>query len=271
MLKKTKYKIILILPLILCLTLLGLLFYLFIEEITATFQIYEEAYLLTLITIIKILIVLLMGIYLINKWFKQQEIYFSDILFLIGSVFLVLIIGKLFDFLLYFINIQISSELLLFFAKIRYIIIIINLLPMIYLSLEMILFYLSVAKPQSSLKEKNKREGIKKKSIIIITIIELSIVLIAPTYKALFYILPFLIIPSLIMIVWVFAFAYKNEKLTEINTLTVSIGWALYLSTTIFRSLGQNIVDLPIFLSISEILEIISFLVIFIGFMKKKV
>jgi len=216
------------------------------------------------------LLVLISGFYLINKWFKQDEIYFSDLSLLIGSLFLILIIGKLFDLFLYFLNFQISSELLLFLTKIRYVIIIINLLPMISLSLKMILFYILINRKQSSLKDKDNRKKVQRRLIIIITCIEFLIIFLAPTYNILFYILPFLLIPSLIVIVWLFAFAYKNEKLTEINTLIVSIGWALFLSTSLFRSFGQNLGELPIFLIISEILEIISFIVIFIGFAKKK-
>ncbi|MBD3211217.1 MAG: hypothetical protein GF311_01320 [Candidatus Lokiarchaeota archaeon] len=268
--KESKYKILLILPFLIGFVIISSLYYYYLEEILITFSVLTiEAVILAIITSIRIIIVIFCGSFLLKQWFNQDEFYLSDLPFLTGLFFLILIPAKFLDLLSAYIGNIVSPESLLFLLKIRFILAIINLMPMIYLSIGIVLFYFSLNEKYSSLMDKKKREKLQKYLIILISGVELIMIIILPTYSAIFNIVPFFVIPSLIVILWVFIFAYRNKKLTSINSFIVSIGFGLYLLTTIFRSLGQYVFDDAIHLILSEMFELITNIIIFIGLVNK--
>ncbi|MFW9939335.1 MAG: hypothetical protein ACFFD5_16960, partial [Candidatus Thorarchaeota archaeon] len=91
------------------------------------------------------------------------------------------------------------------------------------------------------------------------------------THRELMSILyPIIIIPSLITIVWLFNFAWRNKRLSQVNTYILMIGFSLYLISSIIRPIIHIIIGLvPLFVILAEALDSIIFLIIFIGFCKK--
>ncbi|MBD3211219.1 MAG: hypothetical protein GF311_01330 [Candidatus Lokiarchaeota archaeon] len=99
--------------------------------------------------------------------------------------------------------------------------------------------------------------------------IDVLVILLAPQHSTILLIYPFLLIPFFIVIVWMFIYAYKSKRLSDIHPLIVGLGFLFYLLTTIFRAIGLDLVDPKIATILSEFLEICATLVIFIGLIKK--
>ncbi|MEJ2251675.1 MAG: hypothetical protein P8Y97_18710, partial [Candidatus Lokiarchaeota archaeon] len=144
--KKQIYKISIISLFIIGLGAILILYFYFIQEIRLGLEELQGIYLLITLTSIKILVVFTIGLFLIKGWFQQEEQYLSDLPFLAGSFFLILIPAKFLDLLSAFLKDYVNTFTFLLILKIRYILAILNLIPMIYLSIGMILFYISLKK-----------------------------------------------------------------------------------------------------------------------------
>jgi hypothetical protein len=217
----------------------------------------------------RIIILSITTYYLFHKWFHQEAQYLSDIPFLLGLFFLLLTFGKFFDlhwdltFFLY------DEAIVLFYVKFRYILIIIEVAPLLYLGLEIIFFRLE--ERFTKLKDKRHMNSLRTKIMILITFIELVAIFIVPNYTILGMLLPFILIPSLIGIVYIFFLAYRLNRLTVVKPKIMTIGFFLYLLSNIFRPLMLNIIgDNPSYIIIVESVDIIIFIVIFLGLYKKK-
>jgi hypothetical protein len=267
--KQKKYEIYISTLIILGLFFTAFSYYLNLPEIIKTFQTIQEAWLNLFVITIKIVVVFTMGIFLLLKWFKQDKQYFSDIPFLFSSFFIILVFAKFFDLLIISVFYQEDPNSVLLLIKTRFILGVFNLVPMLYLSIGMILFYLSLNEKYKKLRDNKEIEKIRNIAIMIIIIIESSAIIFAPRYEFIVTITPLLVIPSLIMIIWMFLFANRNEKLSNVNTLIIATGFILYLFSTIFRSVGQNYIVYEIYFALSELFETLSFLVIFTGILKK--
>lgn len=230
----------------------------------------EGAFGVVLAIVCRIGIVSGMTIYTFHQWFKQEEQYFSDIPFLFGMFFLFLIFGKsldLFNNLIYF---KFDDNLVLLVLKARYIISVLDLFPMIYLSMDMLLFSLSLKDRFVKLTKEKYREKIKKQILILILIIEFIAGIIAPNLTLLSILYPIIIIPSLLTIAWLFNFAWRNKRLSQVSTYILMIGFALYLISSIVRPVTQFIVgESSLFVIIAESMDLVVFAIIFIGFYKK--
>ncbi|MFX1410428.1 MAG: hypothetical protein ACFFA6_08745, partial [Promethearchaeota archaeon] len=71
-----------------------ILYYLNLALIIKAFSDYQGAFEVVLIISLRIVILSITAFYLFNKWFKQEAMYLSDIPFLLGLFFLILIFGK---------------------------------------------------------------------------------------------------------------------------------------------------------------------------------
>ncbi len=219
---------------------------------------------------IRISIVFLMSVYTFYSWFKQEKQYFSDIPFLFGVFFLLLIFGKLLDLFINFSYFQLDSGLLLLIMKARYFIAIFDLLPMIFLSIYMILISLSVKERFNKLTNEKYLNKIRLRILVIVIAIEIVVDIFILSIKNAPIIYPITIVPSLITIVWLFNFAWRNQRLSQVNTFILMIGFGLYLITSILRPLIQFIVgESPLFVITAESIDIFIFLIIFIGLYKK--
>ncbi len=238
--------------------------------IIASYQTHEGALGVILIISIRIFIVSLMAIYTFSSWFKQEKQYFSDMPFLFGSFFLLLIFGKALDLFIDFSYLQLDEDLLLPVIKVRYFIAIFNLLPMIFLSIYMILISLSVKERFQNLSNENYLNKIRIRILIIIVVIEILAGIFILNVQIAPVIYPIIIVPSLISIVWLFYFSWRNQRLSQVNTFILMIGFGLYLLSQISRPIVQTLIgESPTYVITAESIDIIISVIIFIGFYKK--
>jgi hypothetical protein len=219
---------------------------------------------------LRIVFVSSMGLYTLYQWFKQEERFMSDMPFLFALFFILLVFGKALDLFVDFIFFQHDLELVLIVLKARYLIMIFDFLPMIYLSSEMILFSLSLRNRFKRLSDKKYQNKVRKRVLVALLLIEAITGILAPTVRILSMFYPIIVIPSLITIVWLFRFAYKNKRLSQVNTFILTVGFGMYLISQIIRPLIQFIIgESPLFLIIAESTDLLIFIIIFIGFSKK--
>ena len=224
------------------------------------------------VTIILIRIFLLTGMTwtMFRKWYKQDDHYFADLPFLFGLFFFFLIFGKFLDLLFDLTFFILEMEMVLFLLKIRFFIVILNLFPMMYLSIGMILYNLSLKEKHEKLRVEKHRDHLRIVIIILIILIEMIAVAMAPNTTIIGILLPLFVIPSLIIIVWLFQFAYRNKRLSQVNPLILTFGFSAYLISQIIRPLLQNLLGAgTTYIIIAEIIDLIIFIIIFIGFYLK--
>ena len=251
-------------------TLIALLYFFSWSLIVESYFENEGAFGVVLAIVSRIGIVAVMTIYTFHQWFKQEEQYFSDIPFLFGMFFLFLIFGKSLDLFNNFIFFKLDPNIVLLIYKARYVISVLDLFPMIYLSMDMLLFSLSLKKRFEKLTNEKNRIKLRKQILLLILIIEFTAGILIPDFKSLSILYPLIIIPSLLTIVWVFNFAWKNKRLSQVSTYILMIGFGLYLISSIIRPITHIIVgNSPLFIIIAESIDLIVFVIIFIGFYKK--
>jgi len=211
-----------------------------------------------------------MVLYIFYEWFKQEEQYLSDIPFLFGIFFLFLAFGKALDLFNDFMYFKLDNTLRLLIFKARYIILILDLFPMIFLSIDMLLFSLSLKDRFERLTNEKIRSKIKRRLLVLIITIELMAGIMVQSIELLSILYPIVAIPSLITIVWLFNFAWRNKRLSQVNTHILMIGFGLCLISQIIRPLLQFVVgESPKYVIIAESIDLIIFTIIFIGFYKK--
>ncbi|MFX1418468.1 MAG: hypothetical protein ACFE9N_06060, partial [Promethearchaeota archaeon] len=159
--------------------------------IVIAFAEYEGALWVFLIILIRILLLTIICIYLFNKWFKQEAQYLSDIPFLLGMFFIIILFGKAFDLLWDFTFFTFSDELVLLFLKFRYFMIIFEVAPLFYLGFEIIFFRLE--DKFSRLKDKKYMNRLRLILIAIIIVIESCAVIIAPNTTIMGLLLPYIV------------------------------------------------------------------------------
>lgn len=221
------------------------------------------------VTLILIRIFLLIGMTwtMFRKWYKQEDHYFADLPFLFGLFFFFLIYGKFLDLLFDLTFFILEEQMVLFLLKIRFFVVILTLFPMIYLSIGMFLYNLSLKEKHEKLHVEKHRDKVRIRIIILIVLIEMIAIIMAPNTTIIGILLPLFVIPSLIIIVWLFQFAYKNKRLSQVNPLILTFGFSAYLVSQIIRPLLQNLLaSASLYIIISELIDLVIFIIIFIGF-----
>ena len=193
--------------------------------------------------IFEVVILILIRIFLLagmtwvmfRKWYKQEDHYFADLPFLFGLFFFFLIFGKFLDLLFDLTFFTLEKDMVLFLLKIRFFVVILTLFPMIYLSIGMFLYNLSLKEKHEKLRVEKHRDKVRIRIIILIVLIEMIAITMAPNTTIIGILLPIFVIPSLIIIVWLFQFAYRNKRLSQVNPLILTIGFGLYLVSQLTR------------------------------------
>ena len=229
----------------------------------------QDIWLSVIASVIRIVILAIMSIILFNKWFKQEAIFTSDAYFLFALFFMVLTIGKVYDL---FYNLILISDLfddiaLLFLVKIRFLIITINILPVLYIGLQATMTLGSVY-----IKELTKEQFNKIRLWIVISFLVLIsiIILIAPEITFLIRVLPYLTFAIFIALAIMFLFMYKNKHLSQANGLIIGIAFFAFIGSNIFRSIfSVSAMNEPSLLFAIEGLDIIVNAMMFIGFIRK--
>jgi len=270
MMKKNLYIGIIILIAVLGTLMISILYAINMAAIYKGYAQVEGTFEVTVLISIRILLLMGMTWTMFRKWYKQEKQYFEDLPFLFGLFFFFLIFGKLLDLLFDLTFFILEMDMVLFLLKVRFFLAILTLAPMMYLSLGMILYNLSLKEKHEKLRVEKHRNKVRRLIIILIVLIESIAVVLAPNTIVVGMLLPIFVIPSLIIIVWLFQFAYRNKKISQVNTLILTIGFALYLISQLGRPLLQNIVgESATYVIIAELIDLFLFLFIFIGLLLK--
>ena len=264
------YKFLLFLGITLGVLTCVLLYCVNISLIIKTLNEIEGLWAAILIILIRISLLSVMTFYVFNKWFKQENLYLSDIPHLFGLFLLLLIFGKLVDLFWNLTYFRFDEEFVLVLLKIRYFIIILEFIPLMYLSIVMLFYSLSLRERFIKLRDRKYADKLTIRLLIIIALIEMFAVIMAPNVFILGRILPFILIPSLIVIIYIFFFAYKHKRLSEVHPLIIAFGFLLYTISSILRPLiqamlGESMHALVMYIIIAEIIDLFVFIVIFIG------
>ena len=267
---KRLYKSIILLSVTLGVIIVFLSFAFNISLINKSLNEVEGLWGVVIIISIRIILLSVMSFYVFNKWFKQEEQYMSDIPNLFGLFLLLLTFGKILDLFWDLTYFRFDEKFVLFLLKVRFLIIILELIPLMYLSIFMILYLLSLRERFKKLANKKYSDKLTIELLLVIVMIEIFAVVIAPDVFALSRILPFILIPSLIVIIYIFFIAYRHQRLSQVHPLIIAIGFLLYTISTILRSVIQVMMDesaKPII--ISETIDLFVFIIIFIGLYMK--
>lgn len=217
--------------------------------------------------ILRVLILGIMSFFLFRKWLRQEAIYLSDAYFLFGSFFGILTFAKIYDlfFNLVVISDAFSTEFVLLLVKIRFFVIIVNLIPILYIGLDAILVYINMNKN----KEMNKKQFNKLRLRIMLgfVIVTALVITLAPTLNFLNLVFPFITMLIYIAIAFMFLFMYKNKRLTQANGLIIGIAFICFLISNLIRTILINAnLSYGVF---AELIDIGVNLLIFIGFISK--
>ena len=241
-----------------------------ISAINKSFNEVEGIWGVVIILLIRISLLSGMTFYMFNRWFKQEKQYISDIPHLFGLFLLILTFGKVLDLFWDLTYFRFNEEFVLFLLRVRYFIIILTFIPLMYLSILMILYSLSLREHFKKLKDENYRNKITIIILSIIVVIEMFAVIIAPDVFTLGRILPFILIPSLIVITYIFFFAYRHQRLSQVHPLIIAIGFLMYMISSILRPVTQAIIgESAYYIIVVEIVDLFVFIIIFIGLSMK--
>jgi len=238
--KKRRYKLLLLGVSIALLVAFSLVYYLYWATISYVLSEIEGTWLATIASIIRIIILAIMSFFLFRKWFKQEAIYTSDAYFLFALFFMILTYGKIYDLLYNWILISgnFGETVLLYLQKVRFIIVVLNILPILY--------------------------------VIIFLVIVSFIIVIASSITFLISVLPFLTLAIFVMIAVMFLFMYKNKRLSQANGLIIGLAFLVFIFTNIARSIiSVRALSEPSLFVIAETLDIIANFLMFIGFISK--
>jgi len=267
--KKRRYKLLLLGVSIALLVAFSLVYYLYWATISYVLSEIEGTWLATIASIIRIIILAIMSFFLFRKWFKQEAIYTSDAYFLFALFFMILTYGKIYDLLYNWILISgnFGETVLLYLQKVRFIIVVLNILPILYIGLEAIMTFISVYIKVINKKQFNK---LRLRIVIIFLVIVSFIIVIASSITFLISVLPFLTLAIFVMIAVMFLFMYKNKRLSQANGLIIGLAFLVFIFTNIARSIiSVRALSEPSLFVIAETLDIIANFLMFIGFISK--
>ncbi|MFX1304571.1 MAG: hypothetical protein ACFFBV_05675 [Promethearchaeota archaeon] len=266
--KRRLYKFSLLLSVILGTLSVFFLFFVNYSLIIKAFTDYEGALQVVLIISLRILLLSIITFYLFNKWFKQEAQYLTDIPFLLGIFFFLLAFGKAIDIFWDLTFFTFDDTFVLLLVKLRYFIIVFEVAPLIYLGFEIVFFRLEDR--FTRLKDKRYMNRLRTRLIAIIVGVESVAIIIVPNITILGMVLPIILIPSLLGIVYIFYLAYRYNRLKMVKPKILTIGFLLYMISNILRPVMQNILgETANYVIIVELVDLCIFLAIFLGLYKK--
>ncbi len=264
-LKKKKYKFLLSSICIVLAISYTLLIYFTYSIISGAYQ--TDGLLATITIIFRISILVSCTFYLLHKWFRQEAIYPSDAYFLFALFFIILIMGKGIDLYisLIFLNETFDINYLLVFFKLRYIIIIINALPLLYLGLEVIINIFDAYVKNIS---KQKSNTLKIAIIFAFSFVITAFILFSTSLQLILNVLPIVTTLTMIGIIILFVMMYRIKRLSQANGLIIGLGFILVVISSIFRPSLTKDLDISV-LILAELIDQAIYILIFAGFIKK--
>lgn len=216
---------------------------------------------------IKIVILAMMSLFLYRKWFRQEAIYVTDAYFCFGTFFGIWVFGKIFDVLLNLLWLSGTYDnLRLFLMKIRYTVIVINILPILYIGLEALLVFIE-------LRSKNKKSRLEANKIRYsfmggYVFILLVLIWFANDVNFLVNLLPIATFIIYLLLMIMFFFMYRNRRLSQANSLIIGIAFLLLILSNIVRAIFTASYE-SWSIILSEVIDTIIIGVLFTGFITK--
>lgn len=219
--------------------------------------------LLTISIIAREIVLIFLGFFLLNKWLKSEKRFFTDLPFLMALTTFILIVAKAYDLYLYNLfgdyNFEIyiaTDPVLIWYAKIRWLVILANTVPMVGLLLSIWM------------------ADYDKKYLYLTLIIFISswtiYIVVVPTFGLIKDIHVFLLLPIILLSIITYLFLYKYKRLPEIHSLIISIAWIAYLISSILRPFLMTIGEPPWGLVwVSELMDLIIWCIMTLGFVIK--
>ncbi|MEJ2296844.1 MAG: hypothetical protein P8Y23_19020, partial [Candidatus Lokiarchaeota archaeon] len=145
----------------------------------------------------------------------------------------ILVAGKILDIFwnLGYVGSVFDLNFLLILLKIRYAIVILTILPILFVGLEAILTFVNLYKKKEM--SKNQFNKIRKTIIIIYILILAILIILAPSVPFMNIMLPFVSLPMFLFIAIMFLYMYKNKYLSQAHGLIIGISFLLLIVATI--------------------------------------
>lgn len=269
--KKT-WKLALIVVNLIAILLWTLLYYFTWDVVIITVTTFPFADWFAVISVARVILIVAMSSFLYHRWFKQEEIYLFDAFFLFASFFLILGHGKIYDFIyaIFYGTGTFSLEFTLFLVKMRYVLVVLMALTILFIGTDASIILYELRRDKELTKE--GRSKAKKWIIgIYITTSGLFIAL-SPSSEMLSAVLPYLMIFIYLICAIMFFFMYRNKRLSKVHGFIVGIGFLIFVATNLIRSIltARAYQDYnAIWLFWSQVFDMISNIVIFLGFLVK--
>lgn len=243
-----------------------------IQEIYESLTQIEGMWSIAIFILIRISFTLGMTLYAFRQWFKQRYLRFLDIDFLFGLFFLGLTIGKSLDLLYKLTYFTAEEENLLNLLKIRYILIILTIAPLVIIGID--IFLLIISNHYEQLTNNIYRNRINLITIALITAFESLLIIFAPDLIIISLILICVHMPSLAWITFTFYNGRKTEPFSELKPIIIAIAFFIDLilytiSIITSPSRNKNIGFSPTYIIFAELIDLIIIMFIFFGFYRK--
>ena len=265
---------------VLIIYLLAIVLY-FIPNFSVLYNLYSTFYfniLFTVITVLRVTLSIYGSYFLFKIWFMKKTRSYSDLPLLYGLFFFIFIPAKLLD-LMIMLNYRLYADFgysytfLLNTIKLRYILLIVNVVPLFLSGIYLYMFRLNLKKLDFEREKVSKRLTIIFSSLYFPTFFVVIIIL--NNIYLFSYIGAIITFSSLIFVIWMFITVYRGKILPEINSLILSIGFICYLIFNVllpvyvnvigqFSLEGERLAGL-----ILELGTLFSMIIVLLGFKKK--
>ncbi|MHA1805100.1 MAG: hypothetical protein ACTSU4_11330 [Promethearchaeota archaeon] len=224
------------------------------------------------IELIRIGLFILMSVILYHKWFQQEALFLSDAYFLFGMFFNILIYGKIQDLFgyLYYSQITLEYQIILFYLKTRYLLIIFNTLPLFYLGI-FVLFSIFT----TFIRELPEYVAKRVRFFIFTGFFTGTtfIILILPTIELVILLYSIILTTTLLGIVVMFFIMYKYKRLSQAHGLIIGLGFLLAIILSFYTSQLRNefVNDASLVSSLifAELIDMFVYFMVFLGFLIK--
>lgn len=202
-----------------------------------------------IVELIKFFVLISIGSILFSRWFRSARRFYTDFPFLMSISVVFIAIGELADV---FVNSGLGVYTLELY-KARVGLVIIAMLPMLYMT---VLIWLS----------DHMRAG--KIFMTIFGIFSLSVIASLPTNDLTRFVGVLFLFVVIVPFIITFAWAWILKRLPDIHSGFVVLGIIFLLSGQLFKAIG-GILGLYSWLWFAEVLDLIGFTVVVVGFMVK--
>jgi hypothetical protein len=215
---------------------------------------------LLLATSVKVVVLIIMAGFLFGKWIKQEHHYGTDFPFLMAIGFALFGIVKIVDIIYYdyfgkIANItEFTGEIAVFLARVRFGLGVLSVLPVMVLML--IIWFGGKRKVQALVG-------------IVWGVLSFTSLMLAKTLKDFLQITQIYAFPPILLSCITFFIIHKQQKLPQINSLFIAIGWLSYIFLQIIRPVWYNLGQTTFGLAwVAELIEMVALMGIGLGFFR---